>query len=363
MPVTRLYRGFEPQIREILNDIPASKQLLLFTATWPKEVVRLAKSYVKEDAVHINIGDDGLNANKAITQNFIMLDKPRGGAKMQALTDLMQEMRKDETKPASVPKTILFCSRKSDCDFMVEDLQREGYSCAALHGDKSQNARDTIMDMFRKGRTRVLVATDVASRGLDVRDVEAVINYDFPPSGVEDYIHRIGRTARGDRTGVAYTFLTSADEQHAQDLVEVLMKSEQQIPDELLRIVESKRRPLPKKQKFGSSRGAPGGSRYGKQRDGGFQRREGGFQRGDGNQRREGGFQRREGGFGDRNEYREKRTYGEDRESRHGGRDDYNGGRGGRGDKGGYRQRGGRDDVADADDLFNERKSLRGWSR
>lgn len=344
------FRGFEPQIREILNDVPKTKQMLLFTATWPKEVVRLAESYVNSNAVYINIGDDGLNANKAITQNFIMLEKPRGREKMQELVDLLQRLRTKPDDPKSIPKMILFCGRKSDCDYMEDDLKSEGYSCAALHGDKSQTSRDSIMDMFRRGRTRILIATDVASRGLDVRDVEVVVNYDFPPSGVEDYIHRIGRTARGERSGASYTFFTNSDETHAGDLFDILKKSGQEIPEELAQIVDRKRRPLPKKSKYGT-RDSPSAGRYGIQRDrDNF--RDTGFPRGGGFERRERSPPRRGGG-----------DYDEDMEDygSRGRRGMPESDRRGRGSAPSSRGSRNRFDDGDADDMFEERKSLREW--
>ena len=233
------YRGFEPQIVEILNDIPPSRQLLLFSATWPKEVAALARSYLRSDAIHVHIGDDGLTANKAISQNIIMFNSIRGGVKTNKLYELLKSIRKDESDPRSVRKVIIFCQKKADCDFLAEDIAYEGYSVASLHGDKSQSARDDTMMKFRRGRKRVLVATDIAARGLDISDVEVVINYDFP-NNIEDYVHRIGRTARGERSGASYTFFTSKDDQHAKGLLELLRKSEQDIPTELQALVASK---------------------------------------------------------------------------------------------------------------------------
>lgn len=228
------FRGFEPQIRAILNDLPAEKQLLMFTATWPKGVQNLATTFLK-DPVHVTIGDNELHANKAITQNIMVMRNTRGNAKHEVLLNLLKELNTSETKaPNKIPKCIIFVSRKDDCDFFRDMLHDEGYAVDALHGDKSQNYRDIAMSNFRRGSVRILIATDVAARGLDVKDIEVVINYEFPNSGVEDYVHRIGRTARGDRTGVSYTFFGEADKRHAADLVTLLKKSEQQVPKELL---------------------------------------------------------------------------------------------------------------------------------
>ena len=141
--------------------------MLMFSATWPSEVRRLASRYLK-DPVHINIGDDeGLNANKNITQNFLFITP--GTTKSSILLNLLQEINPDQEKrPARVPKTIIFVQRRDEADSLSDLLYGEGYSVVALHGDKSQNARENIMMDFREGLLRVLVATDVASRGLDI---------------------------------------------------------------------------------------------------------------------------------------------------------------------------------------------------
>ena len=107
-------------------------------------------------------------------------------------------------------KTIIFCEKKRGCEALKEQLGRRGVSASALHGDKSQQERDYTMQQFKSGALRVLVATDVAGRGLDVKDVGVVINYDAP-SSAEDYVHRIGRTGRVGARGVAFTLLTPSD--------------------------------------------------------------------------------------------------------------------------------------------------------
>eukprot|EP01042_Synura_sphagnicola_P000140 gene140-140_t len=118
---------------------------------------------------------------------------------------------------------------------MVDSLERMGYSADSIHGDKSQALRSRVLEYFRKGTRDILVATDVAARGLDVKDVEVVINYSFPNS-VEDYVHRIGRTARGDRSGISYTLMTPRDSRHAKELVGVLRRCGQDVPEKLLQM-------------------------------------------------------------------------------------------------------------------------------
>ncbi|KAI8020259.1 hypothetical protein LOK49_LG04G03674 [Camellia lanceoleosa] len=176
--------GFEPQIRKIVKEVPTRRQTLMYTATWPKEVRKIAADLLV-NPVQVNIGNvDELVANKAITQ-YVEILSP-----MEKHRRLEQILRSQE--PGS--KIIIFCSTKKMCDQLSRSLIRQ-FGAAAIHGDKSQGERDYVLNQFRTGRCPVLVATDVAARGLDIKDIRVVINYDFP-TGVEDYVHRIGRTGR-----------------------------------------------------------------------------------------------------------------------------------------------------------------------
>ncbi|KAK4426138.1 ATP-dependent RNA helicase-like protein DB10 [Sesamum alatum] len=213
--------GFEPQIRKIVKEVPSRRQTLMYTATWPKEVRRIAADLLV-NPVQVNIGNvDELAANKAITQHVEVLSP------MDKRRRLEQILRSQE--PGS--KIIIFCSTKKMCDQLAGNLNRQ-FGAAAIHGDKSQGERDHVLNQFRTGRSPVLVATDVAARGLDIKDIRVVINYDFP-NGVEDYVHRIGRTGRAGATGVAYTFFCDQDAKHAPDLVKLLEGANQNVPVEV----------------------------------------------------------------------------------------------------------------------------------
>lgn len=247
--------GFEPQIRQIVEQLPEQRQSLFFTATWPKEVQGLAVDFLK-DPVRVNVGDaDQLNANTSITQNVKVIseyDKP------SELVNLLEEIRGGAEKPPSaLPKTLIFVSRKSSCEEIANDLHELGYRAEAIHGDKSQDRRSRCLDLFRSGRVRVLVATDVVSRGIDVRDIEHVINYDFPSDGVESYVHRIGRTGRAGATGTSHTFFTSGDAANAAALVGVLERCQQEVPMELRSLIP--RRAMPQRSRYGSGGGGGGG--------------------------------------------------------------------------------------------------------
>ncbi|KAL3378872.1 hypothetical protein AABB24_004678 [Solanum stoloniferum] len=213
--------GFEPQIRKIVKEVPTRRQTLMYTATWPKEVRKIAADLLV-NPVQVNIGNvDELVANKSITQYIEVLSY------MDKQKRLDQILRSQE--PGS--KIIIFCSTKKMCDQLARNLTRP-FGAAAIHGDKSQGERDHVLSQFRTGKSPVLVATDVAARGLDVKDIRVVVNYDFP-TGIEDYVHRIGRTGRAGATGEAYTFFCDQDAKHASDLIKVLEGANQQVPTEL----------------------------------------------------------------------------------------------------------------------------------
>ncbi|XP_057824524.2 ATP-dependent RNA helicase-like protein DB10 isoform X2 [Cryptomeria japonica] len=213
--------GFEPQIRKIVNEIPSRRQTLMYTATWPKEVRKIASDLLV-NPVQVNIGNiDELSANKSITQCVEFV------AASEKHRRLEQILRSQE--PGS--KILVFCSTKKMCDQLTRILSRQ-FGAAAIHGDKSQSERDWVLTQFKTGRSPVLVATDVAARGLDIKDIRIVINFDFP-TGIEDYVHRIGRTGRAGATGLAYTFFSDHDAKYAQDLVKVLEVTGQRVPPEL----------------------------------------------------------------------------------------------------------------------------------
>ncbi|XP_022864579.1 ATP-dependent RNA helicase-like protein DB10 isoform X2 [Olea europaea var. sylvestris] len=243
--------GFEPQIRKIVKEVPTSRQTLMYTATWPKEVRRIAADLLVRP-VQINIGNvDELAANKAITQYVEVLSP------MEKHRRLDQILRSQE--PGS--KIIIFCSTKKMCDQLARKLTRQ-FDAAAIHGDKSQGERDHVLSQFRTGRSPVLVATDVAARGLDIKDIRVVINFDFP-TGIEDYVHRIGRTGRAGATGVAFTFFCDQDAKHASDLVKVLNGANQCVPVEIRDMALRGNGMGKAKRQWGSGPSILGGGRFG----------------------------------------------------------------------------------------------------
>ncbi|CAD8177412.1 unnamed protein product [Paramecium pentaurelia] len=217
--------GFEDQIRDVLKEVRKDRQTLFFSATWPQEVQRLANSLCSQDPIFLQLGERGLSVNKNITQSVIIA----GGNKFEQLIEYFNQI-KDK-------KVLVFCQKKIDTQKLEYRLSQHGINARYLHGDLKQNQRDYIMQDFRNGKVSCLITTNLASRGLDVSDVDIVINYDFPEN-IEDYIHRIGRTGRAGKKGEALSFIEPRDLNYKlkDDLIKVFKQSSQEIPLQLLKL-------------------------------------------------------------------------------------------------------------------------------
>jgi len=215
--------GFEPQIRKIINQIRPDRQTLMWSATWPKEVRKLAGDFL-QSYVHLTVGSTDLSANHNILQ---IVDVCTEMEKEEKLMKLLNEMSQNKTE-----KTIVFCQTKRKVDSITRLMRRSGWPAMCIHGDKSQEERDWVLKEFRTGNAPILVATDVAARGLDVDDIKFVINFDFS-CGVEDYVHRIGRTGRSNKTGTSYTFFTRENGKYAKELIAVLEEAKQVVNPQL----------------------------------------------------------------------------------------------------------------------------------
>eukprot|EP00555_Chaetoceros_dichaeta_P004146 CAMPEP_0198251390 /NCGR_PEP_ID=MMETSP1447-20131203/2232_1 /TAXON_ID=420782 /ORGANISM="Chaetoceros dichaeta, Strain CCMP1751" /LENGTH=593 /DNA_ID=CAMNT_0043936389 /DNA_START=39 /DNA_END=1820 /DNA_ORIENTATION=+ len=251
--------GFEPQIRSIIKNVPDARQTLLFSATWPREIQNLAHDFLT-NPIQVNVGEvNALNANKDIKQHIMMCSEGDKHDKLiQILKDLTdQGIPAEETPTPSAngrsrppadmggkkhAKVIIFTARKITCSDLANQLWDDGFAVDCLHGDRAQWERTKVINAFKSGALRMLTATDVAARGLDVKDVGVVVNFDMPggTNAVEDYVHRIGRTGRAGAKGIAYTFFTQKDSKCATQLVEVMKKAEQEIPPELQAMVRTR---------------------------------------------------------------------------------------------------------------------------
>ncbi|KAH9473522.1 hypothetical protein MJO28_000645 [Puccinia striiformis f. sp. tritici] len=248
--------GFEPQIKKIVEQIRPDRQTLMFSATWPKEVQRLASEYLK-DFIQVNVGSLDLTANINITQIVeVCSDFEKRGK-------LIKHLEKISAESA---KVLIFVGTKRVADDLTKYLRQDGWPSLAIHGDKQQQERDWVLEEFKSGRSPIMIATDVASRGLDVKDIAYVINYDMP-NGIEDYIHRIGRTGRAGRTGTAYSYISADQSKLARELVKILRDAKQVVPSALVEMASLGGGGGGGRRGggggYGGGRGGGGGGRYG----------------------------------------------------------------------------------------------------
>ncbi|XP_057474268.1 DEAD-box ATP-dependent RNA helicase 24-like isoform X1 [Actinidia eriantha] len=215
--------GFEPQIRSIVGQIRPDRQTLLFSATMPRKVEKLARE-ILTDPIRVTVGEVGM-ANEDITQVVQVI--PSDAEKMPWLI---------ERVPALIDNgdVLVFASKKATVDEIESQLAQRGFKVAALHGDKDQASRMDILQKFKSGMYHVLIATDVAARGLDIKSIKSVVNFDIARD-MDMHVHRIGRTGRaGDKDGTAYTLITQKEARFAGELVNSLIAAGQNVSAELM---------------------------------------------------------------------------------------------------------------------------------
>jgi ATP-dependent RNA helicase DeaD len=188
--------GFREDLEKIFDFIPSeSRHTVLFSATMPKAILALTQKYMR-DPQHILVESE-IDDTALIREEYVEISRKN---KLTTLTNLIDS---HELKLA-----LVFCNTKRQVDALSENLRAEGYCADALHGGMSQSKRDRVMGHFRRGTVHILVATNVAARGIDVDNIQAVVNYDLPES-TDHYMHRIGRTGRAGKTGIAFTFVSA----------------------------------------------------------------------------------------------------------------------------------------------------------
>jgi superfamily II DNA/RNA helicase len=207
--------GFIPDIEEICTKLPKQRQTLLFSATMPAPIKKLADKFL-DNPKRIEVSRPA-STNLNITQWLV----PVGGAAHIKRARLRQLLGQDEVKTA-----IIFCNRKTTVRELNKSLKSHGFRSGEIHGDMDQSARLAELDHFKKGNVNILVASDVAARGLDIKGVSHVFNYDAPWHP-DDYVHRIGRTGRAGATGIAYTFVAPED---AENIANIEKLTGQTIP-------------------------------------------------------------------------------------------------------------------------------------
>lgn len=212
--------GFEPQITRIVQNIRPDRQTVLFSATFPRQVEILAKKVLNKP-VEIQVGGRSV-VNKDITQMVEV--RPESDRFLRLLEILGEWYEKG--------KILIFVHSQDKCDSLFKDLLKSGYPCLSLHGAKDQGDRESTLADFKSNVCNLLIATSIAARGLDVKELELVLNFDVP-NHYEDYVHRVGRTGRAGRKGHAITFISEEEARYAPDLVKALQLSEQSVPQDL----------------------------------------------------------------------------------------------------------------------------------
>ena len=202
--------GFLPDLQRILSYLPKQRTTLLFSATFSPEIKRLAGSYL-QDPVTIEVARPNETASTVSQHFYSVTDDDKRRALRQVLSR------------NGIKQAFVFVNSKLGCARLARALERDGIKTAALHGDKSQDERLKALDAFKRGEVELLVCTDVAARGLDIKDVPAVFNFDVP-FNAEDYVHRIGRTGRAGASGLAVTFVSGSDLRLVSDIEKLIKK-------------------------------------------------------------------------------------------------------------------------------------------
>ncbi|KAL6578703.1 hypothetical protein OROMI_008919 [Orobanche minor] len=218
--------GFEPEVRSILSQTCSVRQMVMFSATWPLPVHQLAQEFMDPCPVKVVVGSEDLAANHDVMQIVEVLDDRARDDRLHTLLEKYHKSRKN--------RVLVFVLYKKEASRVENMLQNRGWKVVSISGDKAQNARTQALSLFKDGTCPLMVATDVAARGLDIPDVEVVINYSFPLT-TEDYVHRIGRTGRAGKKGVAHTFFTNENKGLSGELINVLREAKQVVPEALLK--------------------------------------------------------------------------------------------------------------------------------
>ena len=208
--------GFIPDIERIVSYLPVMRQTLFFSATLSDEIHKIGSKFVMNPKI-VEIDRPSTTAN-TITQRLVRTQSRK-----------KREMLRDLLRAEQLQNAVIFCNRKRDISTLLSSLKRHDFSAVALHGDMTQSARLEALDQFKSGEIPILIASDVAARGLDIPLVSHVFNFDIP-SNAEDYVHRIGRTGRAGRTGVAITLVATDDDEKYLAAIETLIG--QKIPED-----------------------------------------------------------------------------------------------------------------------------------
>ena len=215
--------GFEPQVTKIISNIRDDRQTVMFSATFPRQLEALARKLLKSP-IEIEVGGRSIVCSD-ISQHVVVIEEDNKFLKLLELLGLYQDQG----------SVLVFVEKQESADSLFKDLLKRGYPCLSLHGGMDQFDRDSTITDFKNGNVKIMVATSVAARGLDVKQLNLVVNYDCP-NHYEDYVHRVGRTGRAGNKGVAFTFVTPDEGKLAQDIIKALEVSKATASEELKRL-------------------------------------------------------------------------------------------------------------------------------
>jgi ATP-dependent RNA helicase DDX46/PRP5 len=254
--------GFEPQVMKLLGNIRPDRQTVLFSATFPRQMEALARKTLSRP-VEIIVGGRSVVAPE-ITQ---IVEVRKEENKFFRLLELLGKLYVDAKNEDD--RALIFMDRQESADNLLADLMQKGYPCMSIHGGKDQIDRDSTIHDFKAGVFPILIATSVAARGLDVKQLKLVVNFDAP-NHLEDYVHRAGRTGRAGNTGTAVTFLTPEQDRYAVDIAKALKQSGQPVPEDVQKLVDGfmeKVKAGKEKASFGSGFKGKGLERLEQERD------------------------------------------------------------------------------------------------
>ncbi|XP_022753526.1 DEAD-box ATP-dependent RNA helicase 52-like isoform X2 [Durio zibethinus] len=242
--------GFEPQIRKIVEQMdmppPGVRQTMLFSATFPKEIQRLASDFLA-NYIFLAVGRVGSSTDLIVQRVELVHESD----KRSHLMDLLHAQRANGVQGKAL--TLVFVETKKGADLLEQWLCMNGFPATTIHGDRTQQEREQALRSFKSGATPILVATDVAARGLDIPHVAHVVNFDLP-NDIDDYVHRIGRTGRAGKTGLATAFFNDNNASLARSLADIMQEANQEVPAWLTGYAA---------RSFGGRNRRPGGGRFG----------------------------------------------------------------------------------------------------
>ncbi|CAO1604929.1 pre-mRNA processing RNA-helicase [Xanthoria calcicola] len=222
--------GFEPQVMKIMANIRPDRQTVLFSATFPRQMESLARKVLAKP-IEIVVGGRSVVAPEITQIVEVRTEETKFIRLLELLGNLYEEEKNEDDR------ALIFVDRQEAADGLLKDLMRKGYPCMSIHGGKDQIDRDSTIDDFKAGVVPIMIATSVAARGLDVKQLKLVVNYDAP-NHLEDYVHRAGRTGRAGNTGTAVTFVTPEQDRYSVDIVKALKQSDREVPEDLRKLAD-----------------------------------------------------------------------------------------------------------------------------